>query len=730
MSEPRGRGGSGTTSSPWGSAVWPGSLALPAVTSLEGNSAMRYRGAVVLAVLFAAVPLSGAVYTVDSTGDEPDATLNGICATAGGACTLRAALQEAENAGADTVAFNIPGAVPHTIPLTGPLGVFDAGTTIDGYTQPGSQPNTTATGALDAAPQIVVTGAPNENCFRVYGDNTVIRGLVINGCVIAITVLDFFSATPGVVVAGNFIGTDAGGMVAVPSLRGVHLAGVSDYVYATVGGTNPADRNLISGNDRSGVSFGGYASVLVQGNVIGLNKTATAAVPNGRGIEDGNSAGHTTITTIGGFGPGEANIISGNTVAGILLQNTGHQATIRGNAIHGNAGLGIDLHYEGPTPNDPSDADTEANDIQNFPIITSIETLTPQGTGTRIQGVLHSAPDTTYDLDFYENAGCSNFPREFLEGEVYIGSNQVTTDGAGEAIIDVTIPVSVAAGARIAATATDPSGNTSEFSQRILFSVSPTSGPAAGGTIVGITGTDLTDPTTLTFGGVAANVTFVNDHQLTTSSPALEPGTVNDIVASTAEGLGGTLIKGWVADFLDVPGGHIFYDFVTKLVSNGITVGVGGGLYGVTQDTRRQQMAVFLLRAKHGLCFVPPPCTVPVFDDVPCASIFAPWINELVAQGITGGCGNGDNYCPTNPVLRQQMAVLLLRTLEGTAYTPPACTVESFPDVPCSSPFAAWIYELVARNITAGCGAGLYCPAMPANRGQMATFLVKTFSLQ
>jgi hypothetical protein len=54
----------------------------------------------------------------------------------------------------------------------------------------------------------------------------------------------------------------------------------------------------------------------------------------------------------------------------------------------------------------------------------------------------------------------------------------------------------------------------------------------------------------------------------------------------------------------------------------------------------------------------------------------------------------------------------------------------TFTDVPCSSNFAPWIYELVARNITAGCGGGNYCPALTANRGQMATFLVKTFSLQ
>ena len=151
--------------------------------------------------------------------------------------------------------------------------------------------------------------------------------------------------------------------------------------------------------------------------------------------------------------------------------------------------------------------------------------------------------------------------------------------------------------------------------------------------------------------------------------------------------------------------------------------GVGGGIYGVDQDTLRQQMAVFLLKAKHGLCYVPPPCTTQVFDDVPCSLVFAPWINELVAEGFTGGCGSGNTYCPASPVLRQQMAVLLLRTLLGTGYTPPACTDETFTDVPCSSNFAPWIYDLVARGITAGCGGGLYCPTSTANRGQMATFI-------
>ena len=93
-------------------------------------------------------------------------------------------------------------------------------------------------------------------------------------------------------------------------------------------------------------------------------------------------------------------------------------------------------------------------------------------------------------------------------------------------------------------------------------------------------------------------------------------------------------------------------------------------------------MAVFLLKAKLGLCYVPPACTG-VFDDVACPSIFAAWIEDLAARGITGGCG-GDNYCPANPVRRDQMAVFLLKTKYGSSYVPPPCDGD-FDDVPCPS---------------------------------------------
>jgi hypothetical protein len=178
--------------------------------------------------------------------------------------------------------------------------------------------------------------------------------------------------------------------------------------------------------------------------------------------------------------------------------------------------------------------------------------------------------------------------------------------------------------------------------------------------------------------------------------------------------------------FPDVPDSQQFYKFIETLFHNGVTGGCGGGNYCPDTSVTRAQMAVFLLKAKHGSSFVPPPCTG-VFPDVPCPSTFADWIEELAAEQITGGCGGG-NYCPNNPVTRQQMAVFLLKAEHGSSYVPPVC-MGVFADVPCPSTFADWIEQLATEQITGGCGGGNYCPTSPNTRGQMAVFLGKTFAL-
>jgi hypothetical protein len=183
--------------------------------------------------------------------------------------------------------------------------------------------------------------------------------------------------------------------------------------------------------------------------------------------------------------------------------------------------------------------------------------------------------------------------------------------------------------------------------------------------------------------------------------------------------------------FSDVPTDHLFYAFIETLFHNGVTGGCFGG-YCPANPVTRAQMAVFLLKAKFGQAHVPPPCTGTVFTDVPCTgNVFDPWIEELAGLGITGGCGGG-LYCLNNTVTRQQMAVFLLKAVEGSTYLPPACT-QVFDDVPCTpgTGFSDWIEELFDRGITGGCSVTppLYCPTNPNNRGQMAAFLTKMFGL-
>jgi len=304
----------------------------------------------------------------------------------------------------------------------------------------------------------------------------------------------------------------------------------------------------------------------------------------------------------------------------------------------------------------------------------------------------------------------------------------VTTDGSGNVSFASVLPVAIAAGEKVTATATDPDGNTSEFSQRFVLTSSPSSGNPAGVANVALTGFNFLAGAAVSVGGAPATNVSVNDYNdMHVTVPSLPPGSLNDVVVTNTDGSVGTLPNGWIADFLDVPGNQLFYPFVTTLVRNKITVGVGGGSYGVNAPTLRQQMAVFLLKARHGLCYVPPACAG-TFGDVPCPSTFANWIEALAAEGITGGCGGG-NFCPTTPVRRDQMAVFLLKAEHGSSYTPPDCA-GIYPEVPCPSTFANWIEQLGTENITGGCGGGNYCPSANNTRGQMAVFMTKTFGLQ
>jgi hypothetical protein len=114
--------------------------------------------------------------------------------------------------------------------------------------------------------------------------------------------------------------------------------------------------------------------------------------------------------------------------------------------------------------------------------------------------------------------------------------------------------------------------------------------------------------------------------------------------------------------FSDVATSFWAASWIEQLYQDGLTTGCSTNplRYCPSDTVSRAEMAVFLLRAKHGAAYQPPPATG-VFGDVPVNYWAAPWIEQLAEEGITTGCGGG-SYCPTNPVTRWQMALFLVRT--------------------------------------------------------------------
>jgi len=196
----------------------------------------------------------------------------------------------------------------------------------------------------------------------------------------------------------------------------------------------------------------------VSGNLIGTDATGTAAVPNLIGVfilgASGNFVGASPLPT---------NLYGGNRIA--FNDRSGLDATVGransflANSIFSNGRLGIDLNADGVTPNDPGDADTGPNDLQNYPVLT----LASSGVfKTEIHGSLNSAPSREYRIQLFFNTSCD--PSGFGEGEEFIDEIFVTTDASGNAAFKHSTSPAVPGGSFITATATDPEGNTSEFS--------------------------------------------------------------------------------------------------------------------------------------------------------------------------------------------------------------------------------------------------------------------------
>ncbi len=365
------------------------------------SSSIRRVVSCLIVCFFIALPASANTFVVKDTGDASDDTPgDGICATAGNVCTLRAAIEEANatanSGGPDEILFDISGSTPHVIQpasalptitepvylqgddepdyVDSPVVVLDgqnAGGSVSGLTVSGfSGSNVIIEGlsivnfggngiTLDNVTSVLVY----NNYIGVAADESAAgnggNGIEITGGASSITVgngtatgnvisnnssrgifIGSFGGESNNVIYGNLIGMDPSGSTGMGNgFDGIVASGASG---TTIGGTSASDRNVIAGNGRAGVGISG-GSATVQGNYIGTNEAGNAAIPNGDGAGSGFDYGGVQVSngassvTVGGTSSGAGNVISGNTDHGVLITGSGTSVTVEGNHIGTNA---------------------------------------------------------------------------------------------------------------------------------------------------------------------------------------------------------------------------------------------------------------------------------------------------------------------------------------------------------------------------------------------------------
>jgi hypothetical protein len=421
-----------------------GYLGLKAKAALAAATALA-AGTLMLGVL--AQPAHASTFTVTNTNNS-------------GAGSLRQAINNANaNSGTDTINFNIGGSSSGVlnINLQSELPTVTGRTTINGYSQPGSSVNTRADAkaGTNANPRIVLNGSGagvDADGLSITGSGTVVKGLRIRdfgGEGIRLDNVDEVKIE-GNLITNNGAGSDRGGV----AITGV----LSDN--NVIGGGLSAARNLISGNSGNGVTISDSDRNQVDNNVIGANALGNGALSNGG---DGVAIADSSFNKI------LRNNIRSNSGDGVVVEKkTGFSDpdnnTISVNSIFGNQGEGIDLGGDGKTNNDSKDFDEGANELQNFPVLSSV---TVQNGKTKIQGTLNSKPSKSFVVQFFSSPSGD-------EGQIFLGAKPVGTSSNGLASFTFESSQLVPAGQVVTATASESinAGNgtgasltdTSEFS--------------------------------------------------------------------------------------------------------------------------------------------------------------------------------------------------------------------------------------------------------------------------
>ena len=443
---------------------------------------------------------SAETYTVTATRDSL-------------AGSLRQAIEEANaHAGPDTILFNIPASDPgyaagvFTIrPDTALPDLTDDGTVVDGTSQSAHQGDTNPLG-----PEIELDGteAGTSNGLTVLGGSIQIRGLVINRFAeVGIRVMG--TTARGALIVGNYIGTDPTGMIG----QGNEYGGIWVEFGANgarIGGSTMDERNIISGaaisvnlKTGTGVYVEEADSIRIIGNYVGVNRDATATLPN-KGV--GVCIRETHHTVIGGTNPGEGNVIGGNHDCGIVVRMpTATMNTISGNFIGtdpsglldlGNSLQGIQLDFGarnnmiGPsnTIMFSTDNGVRVRHDSTFGNTISGNTITRNtnrgishslgGNGGLPPPIIAAATATAVSGSAAPGRTVEIFSDSADEGAVFEGA--VLADAGGNFSW-----MGAPRGPNVTATCTDTAGNTSEFAAPVVVTgVSQDAGPDLPGTFI------------------------------------------------------------------------------------------------------------------------------------------------------------------------------------------------------------------------------------------------------
>jgi len=268
------------------------------------------------------------------------------------------------------------------------------------------------------------------------------------------------SGTVSNTIQGNYIGTDPTGTLALGNYDAVYLSLATTNL---IGGTQAGAGNLISGNTGDGVLFASGASWnIIQGNFLGTKFDGTNAMGNANHNIELDASSNTNF--VGGTAAGAGNRIAyaKSIYAGVRVRASSANNLIRGNAIFGNGALGITLGSTTQNVNVDCEEGVpsgSANNGQNYPVITNV---VGGAASTLIRGYLDSAPNKTYQMEFFGNP--TNYPGGYGQGQVYLGAVALTLGSSCTSNFATLLPVPLPANWLVTATATDPVNNTSEFS--------------------------------------------------------------------------------------------------------------------------------------------------------------------------------------------------------------------------------------------------------------------------